>query len=180
LEGEHGRSELSEVVGTEGGDSGQAQGESPSELSQVVPPAPPELKEVGIVSPHESEQNRTEKGPALYGDRRQEVLSWALSEARRGTLPEPSEALALPSGQRIAAGGAAGWLQEAQKRAEGLSHMGAVSVDAERAFLMVRQDMRALSILAADASRELLLLAELEDLAAELEGDLPELESASL
>lgn len=85
------------------------------------------------------------------GDRRQEVVSWALSEACRGTLPEPADTITLPSGQQIAADNAAVWLQEAQQWAEAHSLVSSVSVDAERAFLLVRQDMRALALWAADA-----------------------------
>lgn len=193
-EGEHGRSELgtmvpelSAVVGTERG-----------ELEQVGALPPHGLKHIETESPSEIEQNRTENGPALYGDQRQEVLSWALAEAKRGTLPEPSESLSLPSGQRITAGGAAVWLQEAQKRAEALSLMGSVSVDAERASLLVRQDMRALALWCADARvwldspathrgafcllpwAGIMIDAELLALASEFEGDLPELDTPSL
>lgn len=85
------------------------------------------------------------------GDRRQEVVSWALSEACLGTLPEPAATITLPSGQQIAADNAAVWLQEAQQCAEAHSLVSHVSVDAERAFLLVRQDMRALALWAADA-----------------------------
>lgn len=115
---------------------------SRGELKQVQTLPPLELVEVGKESP---------SGKKLYTDKRQEVLCWAFAEAMRGTLPEPSEPLALPSGQRIAPGGASVWLQEAQKRAEGLSDKGKAHTDAYCAFLVVRQDMRALALWAADA-----------------------------
>lgn len=128
---------------------------------------------------------------SLYPDSRQEVLTWALDTARARLLPEPDAPLLLPSGQYVPAGGAAAWLLDRQALAVRLQAQGQKYPDAHSAFLVVRQDLRALCLWCAAAwqwlhSPELeegalcLLphaVEELRGLAAEFEGDLPEIET---
>lgn len=87
-------------------------------------------------------------GGALYPDRRQEVLSWALSQAKAGFLPEPGEVL-LPSGKPVPHGGAARWLLERYVWAQRLSlqPLG----DAPAAFEILRLDLRFLAVAAVHA-----------------------------
>lgn len=131
---------------------------------------------------------KAENSTKLNTEKASPLLSWALSEARRGTLPELSEAMTLPSGQVCPADGVAAWLLAAEARTEGLrSHSGA-SVDCALALEVVLRDMRALALWARHArlwldapythQGEVSLLPsaeeELRQLAAEFEADLPE------
>lgn len=102
---------------------------------------------------------------ALYPDRRQEVLTWALTEAARGLLPVNEVSISLPSGQCVPAHGGAVWLLEGQARAQEIQPAAEALQKGEahaRAFLVLRQDLRALAILCADAWHEVYQVIEVE------------------
>jgi hypothetical protein len=80
-----------------------------------------------------------------------EVIAWACSEAHRGFLPEPAEALPLPSGNVVPANGAAAWLIAAESRSEGLEIHSHTSIDCTLALGIVRRDMEAIAIWARHA-----------------------------
>ena len=129
--------------------AGEPIGDTHQELRQVATKLAPELAEVEIVS----------ASTALYQDKRQEVLTWALQEAKKGTLPEPmrgagrssdlAEALTLPSGQVVPAAGASAWLIARHDRALRLGLQ--PYPDCEAALMILRHDLRALSLWAAHA-----------------------------
>ena len=77
------------------------------------------------------------------------MLTWALSEAIKGTLPETCEPLVLPSGQKVQAAGAAAWLIAGNERA--LRLRGQPFPDCEAAFLILRQDLKQLALACAEA-----------------------------
>ena len=134
--------------------------ESPSELRQVATKFAPRLEHIETVSRGEFEQVGTVlPSTELYQDKRQEVLTWALQEAKKGTLPEPmrgagrsselAEALTLPSGQVVPAAGASAWLIAGHDRALRLGLQ--PYPDCEAALMILRHDLRALSLWAAHA-----------------------------
>ncbi len=126
---------------------------NPMELSESGKShgATPELWAEVPVSKQYSASNNS--SPALYSDQRQEVLSWALDQARAGLLPEPLKPIKLPSGQCVPALGAAAWLlagqaqaQETQPTPEAIQRREAHAL----AWLRLRQDLRLLAIACAD------------------------------
>ena len=124
--------------------------ESPSELRQVATKFAPRLEHIETVSRGEFEQVGTVlPSTELYQDKRQEVLSWALFESRRGLLPDLAEALTLPSGQVVPGAGASAWLIAWHDRALRLGLQ--PYPDCEAALMILRHDLRALSLWAAHA-----------------------------
>lgn len=88
----------------------------------------------------------------LYDDRRQDALTWALGMVEDGLLPEPVEPITLPSGAWSTTGAnASAWLVEAHARALRLRTAGGNSVDAARAFIVLRGDIKHLCVWACHA-----------------------------
>lgn len=174
-----GAPELSTVVGEEGGGTAPELGQVGTQGGDLRGlTGTSELAEVGRESAT-LERTRTES--ALYTDSRQEVLSWALGEAERGLLLVNQTPIKLPSGQQVPPLRAAQWLQDGQERAERLRMASARSVDSERAFLILRQDLRALALQLAEGWRSVFddagLIAlgqEVEELLSHALGELPQ------
>ena len=119
---------------------------------KILPVLPSEAPQVEVLpSPLVAGEAPKLKPGDLFpaGDCRQEVIAWALSEAKKKTLPELVEQpLTLPSGQVVQPGHASDWLLTRYEVALRLALV--PTGDAPAALLILRRDLYALAVAAAE------------------------------